>query len=181
MSAQFLLDSLSFRGASVTVEAGVLYVAPRAILTDDDRAAIREHKPALLSLLSQSTLQSKVAAPDAVLETASQSPLEPVEVAPEPIQSTLAPPGPPPRDGATWDADKCVFRWRHWIMRTPASIALERAMLARQDSDLMALPEIYRNPATPQSTLAISSLDTMKNEQTLKTDKTPEANHVDSM
>ncbi len=147
MELHTLLDSLSSRGAVLSLKSGVVNVRPRSVLTDNDRAAIREHKPALLSLL----------------------------------QSTLAPPGLPPRDGATWDAEKCVWRWRHWIMRTPASIALERALLARQDSELMALPEIYRNPATPQSTLAISSLDTMKNEQTLKTDKTPEANHVDSM
>ncbi len=147
MELHTLLDSLSSRGAVLSLKSGVVNVRPRSVLTDNDRAAIREHKPALLSLL----------------------------------QSTLAPPGLPPRDGATWDAEKCVWRWRHWIMRTPASIALERALLARQDSELMALPEIYRNPATPQGTLPISSLDTMKNEPTLKTDKTREANNVDSM
>ena len=60
------------------------------------------------------------------------------------IQSTLSTPGSTPREGAEWLPDRCVWKWRHWIMRTPASIELERAML---HSKVMALPELHPSPA----------------------------------
>jgi hypothetical protein len=65
------------------------------------------------------------------------------------LLALLSTPEPPPRDGATWDCRRKVWRWRCWIMRTPLSIQLERDA---RHSEVMTLPEIYPDPATAKST-----------------------------
>jgi hypothetical protein len=52
MNAQALLENLQARGAALQINGAVVRVSPSSILTDDDRALIRELKPALLELLS---------------------------------------------------------------------------------------------------------------------------------
>ncbi len=44
------------------------------------------------------------------------------------LQSESAGPEQPPREGATWDDARKVWRWRHWIMRTRLSLELESAL-----------------------------------------------------
>ncbi len=175
MNAQTFIEALQSRGALLEVESGRLRITPANALTDADREAWRAHKAEILRALSltpdkpiQSTLKLNSAAPHEAPEIASQSTLASSETETPAPQSTLDAPEPPPRDGATWMPDKCVWHWRHWIMRTRLSIELEKSMLAAQHRKIMALPELYPNPATPQSTLAALSLSKM---QTLKTDK----------
>jgi hypothetical protein len=52
MNAQALLENLQARGAALQINGAGVRVSPSCILTDDDRALIREFKPALLELLS---------------------------------------------------------------------------------------------------------------------------------
>jgi hypothetical protein len=52
MSAVVLLQTLHAQGYTVTASADGLQVGPAARLTDELRAAIRTHKPALLALLA---------------------------------------------------------------------------------------------------------------------------------
>lgn len=109
MNAPSLLACLKAVGVRVALEDDSLSLdAPHGVLTDTLLNSIKTLKPELLSLLST--------APD-------ESPCGTLSA-----QST-ADPEPPPREGATWDATLCVWRWRHWIMRTPRSIELERALL----------------------------------------------------
>lgn len=54
MTATGLLDDLRNKGVRLSVEEDRLAVdAPKGMLTDDVRQAIRQHKQALLALLSQ--------------------------------------------------------------------------------------------------------------------------------
>jgi len=54
MTATVLLGELRSKGVWLSVEDDQLVVdAPRGLLTDDLRQAIRQHKPALLALLRQ--------------------------------------------------------------------------------------------------------------------------------
>jgi hypothetical protein len=52
MSAVGLLGNLRAAGYTVAAAGGMLHVGPAARLTDELRAAIRTHKPALLALLT---------------------------------------------------------------------------------------------------------------------------------
>jgi len=53
MSASALLETLRARGVNLSAKAGKLvYDAPPGVLTDADRAALREHKVELLALLT---------------------------------------------------------------------------------------------------------------------------------
>ncbi len=55
MSASALLEDLLARGVNLSAQAGKLVCdAPAGVLTDADRAALREHKAALLALLAPS-------------------------------------------------------------------------------------------------------------------------------
>ncbi len=53
MDAQALLETLQTRGFSLTLVNGGIAVKPAPQLTDEDRAAIREHKAPLLEFLRQ--------------------------------------------------------------------------------------------------------------------------------
>jgi hypothetical protein len=92
---------------------------------------------------TQSTSKSNVA-PDVVLETGSQGTLEAA--------------GAPPREGATWDGDQCVWRWNHWIMRTRASIELEKSMLGGTSAPPVKLPAPRPYPATPDDIALAESI-----------------------
>lgn len=52
-AAAELLADLRARGLSVVAEGETLRVGPGGLLTDADRAAIREHKPAILAELQR--------------------------------------------------------------------------------------------------------------------------------
>jgi hypothetical protein len=52
MSADTLLGTLRAEGYTVAAAGDVLHIGPAARLTDELRAAIRTHKPALLALLA---------------------------------------------------------------------------------------------------------------------------------
>lgn len=59
MTASELLTNLQQRGVLVETDgAGVRLTALPGVLTDSDRAAVREHKPALLALLTRPPLGS---------------------------------------------------------------------------------------------------------------------------
>jgi hypothetical protein len=74
MSAQTVFDSLVARGATVTAEDGVLYVAPRSVLTDSDRTELKRFKPELLTLLSGCEIsQPDAPAPESTLEPKAHS------------------------------------------------------------------------------------------------------------
>jgi hypothetical protein len=117
MTASTLLETLAARGVMVRADGDTLRIKPVRLVRDLD-AAIREHKPALLNLLS--------------------------------AQSTLEAAGAPPRDDATWDADQCLWLWRHWIIRTCASIELEKSMLGGTSAPPVKLPALRPHPATPE-------------------------------
>ncbi len=55
MNAQTVISTLQARGFSLAPTEGGISVKPSKLLTDADRAAIREHKAELLSLLSPPT------------------------------------------------------------------------------------------------------------------------------
>lgn len=55
MNPRRLLDHLRTIGLSLTVEGDQLLCAPKEKLTDELRALIREHKPALMALLADPT------------------------------------------------------------------------------------------------------------------------------
>ena len=63
MTATVLLDALRTKGVHLTVEGEHVAVdAPKGVLTDDVRQAIRQHKAALLALLTQPAPANAVAA-----------------------------------------------------------------------------------------------------------------------
>jgi len=61
-AARALLEALKTRGLQVQRRGGALHVTPRRLLTDTDRAALREHKPALLQLLAEGASAPRPAA-----------------------------------------------------------------------------------------------------------------------
>jgi hypothetical protein len=52
VEVQLLLKNLAVRGFRLAADGQFIIVQPASLLTDDDRAAIRSHKPELLRLLS---------------------------------------------------------------------------------------------------------------------------------
>lgn len=59
MSARAILDGLTGRDIVLSLDAGRLrYSAPPGALTDDDREAIRAHRPALVALLAGAEQES---------------------------------------------------------------------------------------------------------------------------
>ena len=64
MTATVLLDALRTKGVHLTVEGEQVAVdAPKGVLTDDVRQAIRQHKAALLALLAQPANAAAATAP----------------------------------------------------------------------------------------------------------------------
>lgn len=69
-----LLENLTHRGVRLTPEPPKLIAEPSSLLTDEDRAAIRAHKPQLLALLApQPAADAKPAAPAAADDPASEA------------------------------------------------------------------------------------------------------------
>ena len=61
MTATELLDELRTKGVHLTIEGGYIAVdAPKGVLTDDLRQAIREHKVALIELLARPDTRAPV-------------------------------------------------------------------------------------------------------------------------
>jgi len=85
MSARALLQSLTARGVNLSANDGKLvYDAPQGVLTDADRATLRDRKPELLALLSspaRDTANSQVQRRRGPKEQFSHDPL-PITVCP---------------------------------------------------------------------------------------------------
>jgi hypothetical protein len=105
MNATALLSALRSQGVQIAIDDDQIALdAPSGVLTPKVLLAVGAAKSDLLKVLKNETrFRGR--------------------------QSTLTAPEKPPREGATWDAAACVWRWRHWVMRTPASIEAERAMI----------------------------------------------------
>jgi len=68
MTATALLDELRTKGVHLTVEGEHVAVdAPKGVLTDDVRQAIRQHKPELLDLLEVFEERAAIAEYDGLL------------------------------------------------------------------------------------------------------------------
>jgi hypothetical protein len=118
MMATILLDELRTKGVQLTVEGAHLAVdAPKGVLTDDVRQAIRQHKAALLALLAQ-----PIPAHDAPA-TAPSTP----ETCPH---QAHVPPPPPPYPGCPVGTPFCpghqvwLYRWDHHTPRFDAPVTI---------------------------------------------------------
>jgi hypothetical protein len=124
VTAIALLDELRTKGVSLAVEGEHIAVdAPKGVLTDDVRQAIREHKAALLAWLAQSAPAHNAAATE-------PCPQEPCTHQAHPLSS------PPPYPGSPVGApfrpgDRVwLYRWDDHTARfnTPALIVQMRAL-----------------------------------------------------
>lgn len=120
MEAQAILETLSQRGAVLTIVGERLNVAPRSVLDEELRGAIKASKRELLALLQE---PAQVLAPSpAVPEPCAHEPPEP------------APTSPAWRTPATWRPEHGLWVRCGGIVVTDATRANWRAYLLQKKS-----------------------------------------------